>query len=190
VFFLVLAPTSSLLPIPTEVAAEHRMYLPLAAVIALTVLAAFAVVRASAAHALNGRRAPQVRLGAALLLMAAFIGLASLTRVRNVDYSSAASLWGDAVRRRPGNARARIYYGLELVASNQYAEAEALMRGALPLRMDRSMRGSVYLQLGSAVAAQGRLDEAIELLQSALEYEPGLRTADLMLAEIRRRKGQ
>ena len=35
VFFLALAPTSSLLPIPTEVAAEHRMYLPLAAVIAL-----------------------------------------------------------------------------------------------------------------------------------------------------------
>ena len=68
--------------------------------------------------------------------------------------------------------------------------AEALMRGALPLRMDRSMRGSVYLQLGSAVAAQGRLDEAMDFLERALEYEPGLRTADLMLAEIRRRKGQ
>jgi hypothetical protein len=38
-FFLVLAPTSSVLPIVTEVAAEHRMYLPLAAVITCAVLA-------------------------------------------------------------------------------------------------------------------------------------------------------
>ena len=52
------------------------------------------------------------------------------------------------------------------------------------------MRGSVYLQLGSAVAAQGRLDEAIDLLERAQEFEPGLGTIDLMLAEIRRRKGQ
>jgi multisubunit Na+/H+ antiporter MnhC subunit len=183
VFFVVLAPTSSLLPIPTEVAAEHRMYLPLAAVIALTFIGIFALVRS---------RMDRSRIVAAILLIAvfiAFIAAASLTRLRNVDYSNAAALWGDAVRKRPGNARARIYYGLELMASNQYASAETLMRDALPLRMDRSMRGSVYLQLGSAVAAQGRLDEAIDLLERAREYEPGLRTIDLMLEEIRRRKG-
>jgi tetratricopeptide (TPR) repeat protein len=145
-------------------------------------------MRTQAADALQTGRAPRLRIGLAFLLMLAFIGAASLTRVRNVDYSSAAALWGDAVRKRPGNARARIYYGLELMASNQYARAETLMRDALPLRMDRSMRGSVYLQLGSAVAAQGRLDEAIDLLERAKEFEPNLRTIDLMLAEIRRRK--
>src|SRR5262245_33459333 len=36
-FFLTLAPTSSVIPIVTEVAAEHRMYLPLAAVLAVGV---------------------------------------------------------------------------------------------------------------------------------------------------------
>ena len=36
-FFLTLGPTSSLLPIPTEIAAEHRMYVPLAAVVAVVV---------------------------------------------------------------------------------------------------------------------------------------------------------
>ena len=193
VFFLVLAPTSSLLPIPTEVAAEHRMYLPLAAVIALTLTSAFGLVRSRAAEPLPSGQAPRLRISVAFPLMFVFVvftGAASLTRSRNVDFSSAAALWGDAVHKRPGNARARIYYGLELVASNQYAGAEALMRGALPLKMDRSMRGSVYLQLGSAVAAQGRLDEAIDLLERAREFEPGLRTVDLMLTEIRRRKGQ
>ena len=61
VFFLVLAPTSSLLPIPTEVAAEHRMYLPLAAVIALTLLSAFGLMRS---------RAARLRTGQAFLLVA------------------------------------------------------------------------------------------------------------------------
>ncbi len=37
-FFLILAPTSSVLPIVTEVAAEHRMYLPLAALVCLVVI--------------------------------------------------------------------------------------------------------------------------------------------------------
>ena len=166
------------------------MYLPLAAVIALALISAFAHMRSQAADALKTGQAPRLRISFAFVLLFVFIGGASLTRVRNIDYSSAAALWGDAVRKRPGNARARIYYGLELMASNQYASAEALMRGALPLRMDRSMRGSVYLQLGSAVAAQGRLDEAIDLLERAKEFEPGLCTIDLMLAEIRRRKGQ
>jgi tetratricopeptide (TPR) repeat protein len=179
VFFLVLAPTSSLLPLPMEVAAEHRMYLPLAAVIALTLIGLGAL-----------GPAPRLRIAAAILLMVVFIGAASVTRVRNMDYSSAAALWGDAVHKRPGNARARIYYGLELVASNQYAADEALMRGALPLTMDRSMRGAVYLQLGSTVAAQGRLDEAVGYLERARELDPKLHTADVMLDEIRRRKSQ
>ena len=38
-FFLLLAPTSSVLPIVTEIAAEHRMYLPLAVIIAALVSA-------------------------------------------------------------------------------------------------------------------------------------------------------
>ena len=50
------------------------------------------------------------------------------------------------------------------------------------------MRGCVYLSSCSAIASQGRLDEAIDLLERARKLKPGLRTIDLMLAEIRRRK--
>jgi protein O-mannosyl-transferase len=49
-FFVTLAPTSSIVPIATEVGAERRMYLPLLAVIAL------AVVAVSAAWAVVSRR--------------------------------------------------------------------------------------------------------------------------------------
>ena len=48
-FFLILAPSSSVLPIVSEVAAEHRMYLPLAAVIA-----AVGHGRVSGWHAVDG----------------------------------------------------------------------------------------------------------------------------------------
>ena len=44
-FVLILAPTSSVLPIITEVAAEHRMYLPLAAVVSAVVVVAYEGVR-------------------------------------------------------------------------------------------------------------------------------------------------
>src|SRR6185369_4987018 len=43
--FLILAPSSSVLPIATEVAAEHRMYLPLAGVIALAIVGGYVAVR-------------------------------------------------------------------------------------------------------------------------------------------------
>jgi protein O-mannosyl-transferase len=42
-FFLTLAPTSSVVPIATEVGAERRMYLPLVALIALAVVGGAAV---------------------------------------------------------------------------------------------------------------------------------------------------
>jgi protein O-mannosyl-transferase len=44
-FFLILAPTSSVLPITTEVAAEHRLYLPVAAVIVLAVIGVYELCR-------------------------------------------------------------------------------------------------------------------------------------------------
>src|SRR5690606_8520136 len=40
-FFLILAPSSSFVPVLTQTLAEHRMYLPLASVVALSVLLCF-----------------------------------------------------------------------------------------------------------------------------------------------------
>ena len=52
------------------------------------------------------------------------------------------------------------------------------MRAALPLRMDPETRAAVYLQLGSAVAAQRRFDEGIPLILRSLEIDPSIQTAD------------
>ena len=63
--FVTLAPTSSIVPIATEVGAERRMYLPLAALIAL-VVAALAI----AAGRLGPRRARYAFAAVCLLCMA------------------------------------------------------------------------------------------------------------------------
>jgi protein O-mannosyl-transferase len=183
VFFLALAPTSSLLPIPTEVAAEHRMYLPLAAVIATALTAALALARSQTTESFRARRSSWLRIGTAILLAALFIGSALLTRARNRDYASDAALWGDTVSKRPGNARARINYGIDFMTDGRYADAERQMRAALPLEMDPETRGQVYLQLGSAVAAQHRYDEGIALLERSVQIDPSIKTADLIMGQ-------
>ena len=59
VFFLVLAPTSSLVPIPTELVAERRMYVPLAALLALAIVGARrALVRLAEAPSRPGSHPP------------------------------------------------------------------------------------------------------------------------------------
>ena len=56
-FFVILAPTSSIIPIVTEVAAEHRMYLPLAAIVSGVVgLAYVGLQRTMPRRAVRDRR--------------------------------------------------------------------------------------------------------------------------------------
>ena len=89
-FFVMLAPSSSIVPIATEVGAERRMYLPLAAVAVLAVLA----VRAAARRVPEGSmvRSP-IAGGRAIVITATVLG--TLTVARNAEY-----------RVRPGCGRA------------------------------------------------------------------------------------
>ena len=123
------------------------------------------------------------RAAAAIAVAAVVLGLGSITRARNRDYWSAAALWADTVQKRPGNARARINYGIELMALRRYAEAEAQMRAAVDLDADRETKAQVYLQLGSALSAQGRFDEGIPALERALALDATIREADAILGQ-------
>ncbi len=89
-FFLVLAPSSSVIPI-SDAIWEHRMYLALAAP---AVLAALLLDR------WFGKRS-----WACLLCLALLLG--TLTWKRNRVYRSELALWSDTVSRSPDNARAR-----------------------------------------------------------------------------------
>ena len=115
-FFAILAPTS-LVPGTRQTLAEHRMYLALAPVLVLLVLALAAWL---------GRRGR-------LVLAAAAVGLGWLTIQRNAVYHSDAAIWRDTVAKRPGNAAARNNYGNILSLAGRPGEALAQYEAAMRL---------------------------------------------------------
>jgi hypothetical protein len=115
-FFALLAPTS-LAPGTTQMIVEHRMYLPLAAVVAAL---GFAGARWA-------RRATLVAAGvcAACCLV--------LTWRRNEDYRDAIGLWQLTVRQRPDNVLAHTMLGQVLDEAGRTDEARAQFERALQL---------------------------------------------------------
>jgi len=178
-FFLILAPSSSVLPIVTEVAAEHRMYLPLAGVIAFVVIGLFEAGRQVAgALSSSARRAPA---GAGLVAaLAVVILFARMTHQRNADYQDYDRIWTDTIAKRPRNARARNNYATSLLLKGGYAEAEPHLRVALA---EKPSFPEAEANLGVALSAQGRFAEGAEHLRRAIALQPDYTSAHRNLGE-------
>ena len=151
-FFVILAPTS-VIPGRIQMIVEHRMYLPLAAVIALAV--GGAVTR-------YGRRSLVVFLALA-------VGAGWLTVERNDVYRSAEGLWRDTVAKRPANERAYNCLGVALFKDGQIQEAIKSYETALHLR---SAYPEAHSNLGYALTKAGRFREAIAECRTALRLKP------------------
>jgi hypothetical protein len=102
-YFLILAPSSSIIPIITETSAEHRMYLPLIAPVALAMTGGWSIARQLSLQTI-----------AIALFSIAVIGLGWMTFDRNRDYRIAEIIWRDAILKNPGNARAHYNLGFAL----------------------------------------------------------------------------
>lgn len=161
-FLIVLAPSSSVVPVATETIAEHRMYLPLAAVVAAAAWAA-----ARAIGRLQGSRARVA--GTALLTFVVFL-CAETTAGRNRDYRSDLALWRDAVGKTPDNADARNNLGYALLQQGDVAGALAQCEEAL--RLDPA-NGKAHSNYADALMRTGRADEAIAQYGRALGLIPG-----------------
>lgn len=169
-FFLILAPSSAV-PVATQTMAEHRMYLPLAAVAAAFVLLPYR---------LAGRRG-------LLLAAAAALALFPLTRARNAVFGSALSLWGDTAEKVPGSARAHNNLGLALFRAGRDAEAIAQYRASLAIEPgDQGTRSN----LGNALARAGRTAEAIEQYEAAVRIQPDFAPALYNLGRAQYGQGQ
>jgi tetratricopeptide (TPR) repeat protein len=96
-FFLILAPTSSIVPI-ADLMFEHRMYLPLAGLIVLLVLGTHWVLQRIAA-----RRTAAIGLFLAFFIVCA---LCARTLARNADYHNGLAMWSKTVQTAPWNPRA------------------------------------------------------------------------------------
>jgi Flp pilus assembly protein TadD len=170
-FFLILAPTSSILPIVTEVAAEQRMYLPLAGVAACAVIAVYLLGRAVVGQlgtVWPGARVAALMAGVACVAATAAT-FAETTRARNRDYWSAEALWADTVTKQPQNERARLAYGTVLSEHGRFAEAAEQFRVSISLD---PRDGTAHARLGAILAARGRVDEAIGHWKEALALHP------------------
>ena len=169
-FFVTLAPSSSIVPIATEVGAERRMYLPLAALVVLAV----ATVRT-----LGPRWRPAVTVGAVALTTV----LVSVTMRRNAEFLDPVALWQGVVDYRP-HARARHALGFALERAGRRDEAMAQYRlaaGAFPL---------AHYNLALQLAAAGRTGEAIVELRERLRGAPGDTDARGHLADLLLQRGQ
>jgi len=178
--FLILGPSSSVLPIVTEIAAEHRMYLPLVAIIASVVVGAWVL----------GQRtlpARPVAVAGVVLAVAAIAGCTLLTRARNLDYQSEERIWADTVAKRPGNARALTNLGVVLTGQGRAAEAEPYLRRAIAIRPDYPETQSA---LGVSLAMRGRVDEALPCFARAVALEPKYSDAWFNYAEALGSKGR
>ena len=171
-FFIVLAPTSSLLPI-LDLAFEHRMYLPLAAIVVLAVLAAAALVERAA----NRQSAGRIAL-AGLLLMA--IALGWRTHRRNEDWTSDLALWGANVRDNPASRRGWGNYSKALLDRGRQAEAIVAVQRAIAIKEDDHWCRVVY---GAALLESKRVDEALAAYRTAERLKPKYSIAALGIAK-------
>lgn len=207
-FFLLLAPTSSLMPIQ-DLAFEHRTYLASASV---AVLVAWGGWRAMARF---GPRAWMAGCAVTVLLMA------SLAWARNGDYASHQGLWADAARKRPGNPRphfwlagfrheagdlrgARRHYGRVIalgangflvnlrlgLVSGQLGDAEAAVRHLRRAAALRPADAGVHYYLGVSECARRDLPRAVRAFGRAARLRPGDARILAALEQARRELGQ
>ncbi|MBK8477976.1 MAG: tetratricopeptide repeat protein [Opitutaceae bacterium] len=153
-FFMILAPSSSFVPLVTQTAAEHRMYLPLLAVV---------VVVATGTYRLFGTRSWML-----LVAVASVLGL--LTYQRNALYADPLALWEDNVAKQPQNPRGRYHLGRALINVNRYTEA--LEQFDAGLAMTSIEDGKLAAGRSLVLLLLGRPSEAEQPARRACEMEP------------------
>ena len=208
-FFLILAPSSSVVPVVNQPMAEHRMYLPLAGLITLLVLALWKLFGKTFAFPVG-----------VLVLVWAF-----LSWQRNAVYRTDVSLWTDTAASCPANLRSHANLGYALYMESRFSEAQAQLEEALRLSTSQAERASftdeaflhdllaivlakedkkgpalaefeealrlnsnnpsIHFNLGCFLAGIGKPSEAISQYQEALRLYPGFTAAQAELAKLR-----
>ncbi len=173
-FLLLLAPTSSVVPI-LDLAVEHRTYLASAAPITLAMVALYLGARRIVASPAAAARAFTV----VAAVIAILLGAATVRR--NATYRSAVAMWSDVVANAPRNARGWNELGLAFLDARRPADAEPALRTAVGLRPDDA---KAQWNLGRLYAESGRPDDARLAFEAAISSVPGYLDAHTSLATL------
>jgi Tfp pilus assembly protein PilF len=173
-FFLVLAPTSSIIPI-RDLAFEHRMYLALASAAIGVVLGGHALL----SRFCNHRREVQLAFGVVLTFVV--VGLSARTWQRNFIYHDPVALWREVVTRSPWHARGP--YNLAHLLTQR-----GRIPGGLPHYRHLLLHNAFELEaLGNReafVPVNDDLAEAIVWFEKTLEVDPQDPSAAFNIAGI------
>jgi Tfp pilus assembly protein PilF len=163
VFFLILGPTSSIIPIITEVAADRRMYLPSAALLLL--------LFAWAGMGLKSRPKRSSRM----VLPVIAVGLIGLclwaTQQRVTIYNSKDGLWKSVLKLYPDQVEALNALGYVYIADHHFDKALKVYERAVALEPgyaeSRDNLGLCYMHMG-------QLELALEHIRKSTELQPKL----------------
>ena len=161
-FFLLIAPSSSIVPL-LEPMAEHRVYLAscgffLALGAGFTLLMAWLEPRFLLPRGFTW--------GVLFLVLAP---LAATTVARNRVWADPVTLWRDAAEKAPGVCAPRYALGDAYRQQGNCAEAVKVYRKALSIQSDVI---DVYINLGICLAKLGQRSEAKRVFQNVLKMEP------------------
>ncbi len=213
-FFLVLAPTSSVMPI-ADLAVEHRMYLPLVPLVVLAVLGVFAL----AGRLLQSAR--WRRCVEAALLTAVVVAFAWRTHDRNQDYRSKIAMWTDVLATSPENIRAHHYLGKAMANEGDVVGGIRQIQRALEIdprfarahndlghlfaEQEELSQARVHFEQAIAIDSEyvdphynlavtlnklGRVDEAADQYRQAIRIKPNYLDAYNNLGNILLRQGK
>lgn len=153
-FFVLLAPSSSVVPVVTQTAAEHRVYLALAAVVIFAVLGF---------HRWGGARR-------VWWWMLPVLGCVGLTAARNRDYRSDLAIWADTAAKYPANARAHNNLGQAMFRAGRVPDSLRHYHEALRLQPNYP---ETHYNLGASLGLMGDTAAAITHYETAVRLEPG-----------------
>ncbi len=170
--FAILSPTL-VVPVITEVAAERRMYLPLAALMSLAVVAMYCMAQRIVGDRAVGKSTvrPSGRALAVTCIPAALILLActSASARRLTVYDDTLKVWQDALQHAPASEILHVNVGLELAVRGRQLEAIRHYEEAARLNPDS---WKSYMHLGFAYLAAHRPQDALQQFQHVLKLEP------------------
>ena len=186
-FFVLLAPSSSVVPIATEIAAERRVYLASAAPMVLLVLAALSAISRLTRRSTEHARRLNLQLGIGTVAIALLLAAGTFARSRL--YAEPEALWRDAVAARPDNPRAYDNLAATLFYRDppRLAEADSLYRKAISLD---STYAHAWTGLASVAVDENRLDDAQTALERVLRIAPGYSDAVDHLGRLLLRRGR
>lgn len=186
-FFVILAPSSSIMPIQDAIF-EHRMYLPLAAIAAVFVVCVHGLIRTLIER---GFSAGAVERASAAVFFSLILALSVRTIIRNHDYCSESRIWRKVVALYPESQRATNNLGNALAVEGSSLtgpDARKIHEESVHWFEECARINPNYadaqFNLGVELNVLEKKEDAIRHYKRALEINPDYENANAYMADI------